>query len=437
MNSGMRRRVAWPAIVGGLAAAGLAVVPSPARAIEAGGSRCVDTDAAANEVVFATVTATQGTAAGFVNAHNPDVNGLSNSTQNFQPNQSIANTTVIVPDATGAICVTVNRQSQVIVDVIAYASRDVVRPASSTGQADRVLDTRVGGGKLVERTTRCARTDAAGGERVFATVTATEADAAGFINGHTPGVNGLQNSTQNFQPNQSIANTTLIVPDSNGEICVTANKSVHAVVDVVAYIDGAAVRAATASGQADRVLDSRTLPTKLDGGPICFFTGADPNEVVYATVTATQADAAGFINAHSRGVDGTANSTQNFQPVQSIANTTLVKADSGSNGEICITLNKPSHVVVDVAAYGPPDSIRPATSNGQADRVLDTRNESSAPPPPAAPPANPGDTRNCSDFATYADAKAWFDTYFPFYGDIARLDADGNGIPCESLPGAP
>ncbi|MEO1055758.1 MAG: hypothetical protein AAFY28_02460, partial [Actinomycetota bacterium] len=415
----VRGRTVAPAIVSGLLLAGLVAVPAAVDAIEAGGSRCVDTDAGPDEVVFATVTATQGAAAGFVNAHNPDVGGLSNSTQNFQPNQSIANTTVIVPDDAGEICVTVNQQSQVIVDVIAYASREVVRPASTTGQADRVLDTRVGGGKLVERSTRCARTDATGGERVFATVTATEGEAAGFINGHTPGVNGLQNSTQNFQPNQSIANTTLIVPDSNGEICVTANKSVHAVVDVVAYIDGSAVRAATASGQADRVLDSRTLPVKLDGGPICIFTGANPNEVVYATVTATEADAAGFINAHSRGVDGTANSTQNFQPVQSIANTTLVKADGGSNGEICITLNKPSHVVVDVAAYGPPDSIRPATSNGQADRVLDTRNESS-PPPPAAPPANPGDTRNCSDFATYADAKAWFDTYFPFYGDIAR-----------------
>lgn len=50
------------------------------------------------------------------------------------------------------------------------------------------------------------------------------------------------------------------------------------------------------------------------------------------------------------------------------------------------------------------------------------------------PPANPGDVRNCSDFATQAEAQAWFDTYFPFYGDVARLDGDGNGVACESLP---
>lgn len=53
------------------------------------------------------------------------------------------------------------------------------------------------------------------------------------------------------------------------------------------------------------------------------------------------------------------------------------------------------------------------------------------------PPANPGDSKNCSDFPNYAAAKAWFDTYYPYYGDVARLDFDNNLIPCESLPGAP
>ena len=33
--------------------------------------------------------------------------------------------------------------------------------------------------------------------------------------------------------------------------------------------------------------------------------------------------------------------------------------------------------------------------------------------------------------------KAWFDTYFPYYGDVARLDGDNDGEPCESLPGGP
>jgi hypothetical protein len=31
----------------------------------------------------------------------------------------------------------------------------------------------------------------------------------------------------------------------------------------------------------------------------------------------------------------------------------------------------------------------------------------------------------------------WFDTYFPYYGDVAGLDGDNDGEPCESLPGGP
>lgn len=41
-------------------------------------------------------------------------------------------------------------------------------------------------------------------------------------------------------------------------------------------------------------------------------------------------------------------------------------------------------------------------------------------------------TCNCGDFATHADAQAFHETFDP--GDINRLDGDGNGIVCESLP---
>ena len=68
-----------------------------------------------------------------------------------------------------------------------------------------------------------------------------------------------------------------------------------------------------------------------------------------------------------------------------------------------------------------------------------TTTTSSAPTASTIPP-DPGNTRNCSGasgFSTYAEAKAWFDTYFPYYGDVAKLDGDADGEPCESLPGGP
>jgi hypothetical protein len=41
---------------------------------------------------------------------------------------------------------------------------------------------------------------------------------------------------------------------------------------------------------------------------------------------------------------------------------------------------------------------------------------------------------DCANFATQREAQAWFDLYYPYYGDVAQLDADNDRIACESLP---
>lgn len=72
----------------------------------------------------------------------------------------------------------------------------------------------------------------------------------------------------------------------------------------------------------------------------------------------------------------------------------------------------------------------------QTSRPVTIAAQTPAPQPPG-PPANPGNTKNCTDFATWSQAQAWFETYYPHYGDVAQLDGDADGIACESLPGAP
>ena len=48
-------------------------------------------------------------------------------------------------------------------------------------------------------------------------------------------------------------------------------------------------------------------------------------------------------------------------------------------------------------------------------------------------PGDPGFVdRNCGDFATQAESQAFFEAAGP--GDPHRLDGDGNGVACESLP---
>eukprot|EP00929_Paragymnodinium_shiwhaense_P049020 TRINITY_DN24741_c0_g1_i1.p1 TRINITY_DN24741_c0_g1~~TRINITY_DN24741_c0_g1_i1.p1 ORF type:complete len:343 (-),score=100.42 TRINITY_DN24741_c0_g1_i1:10-1038(-) len=74
------------------------------------------------------------------------------------------------------------------------------------------------------------------------------------------------------------------------------------------------------------------------------------------------------------------------------------------------------------SAFGVPEK------NAAADFVSSLREKSTP---------NPGDSKNCSDFQYYEDAKAWFDIYFPLYGDVAKLDGDGDGKPCERLKRKP
>jgi hypothetical protein len=72
----------------------------------------------------------------------------------------------------------------------------------------------------------------------------------------------------------------------------------------------------------------------------------------------------------------------------------------------------------------------------------DTR--TTTPPPPARPtapaatsssPGKPVADVNCSDFSTHAAAERWFDQHGGSPGnDVAGLDADHDGLACESLP---
>jgi hypothetical protein len=87
------------------------------------------------------------------------------------------------------------------------------------------------------------------------------------------------------------------------------------------------------------------------------------------------------------------------------------------------------------SARPPAKSTAPNTTRPTPKKTSTTKKPSTKPTTKksTAPPAQPAD-RNCSDFSTHAQAQAWFEKYYPYYGDFANLDAEGDGIACESLP---
>jgi hypothetical protein len=171
---------------------------------------------------------------------------------------------------------------------------------------------------------------------------------------------------------------------------------------------------------------------------------------VVLNVTITQTSGGGFVQAFPTGLStpGAFSNINHTGAGQTIAG--LVTAPVGVDGTVTLHTEGGGHLLADAFGYY---TASGATPDGRfvalsPSRILDTRTTSEPAPPPSSPspkpspspsptstkPANPGDTKNCSDFSTQREAQAWFDYYYPHYGDVARLDADGDLIACESLP---
>jgi hypothetical protein len=168
---------------------------------------------------------------------------------------------------------------------------------------------------------------------------------------------------------------------------------------------------------------------------------------VVLNVTITQTSGPGFVQVYptAQSTPGAFSNINHTTSGQTIAG--LVTAPVGDGGRVTLYTEGGGHLLADVFGYY---TASGASSDGRyvalsPSRILDTRTTSEPTPTPTASPspkpsptsskpANPGDTKNCSDFSTQREAQAWFDYYYPHYGDVARLDADGDLIACESLP---
>ncbi|KQY47820.1 HNH endonuclease [Cellulomonas sp. Root137] len=164
---------------------------------------------------------------------------------------------------------------------------------------------------------------------------------------------------------------------------------------------------------------------------------------VALNVVVTNPRQLGYVQAlpTGRGTPGSSSNINVFYPGQTASN--LVTVPVGDGGRISLYDVAGGDLVVDVSGYFE-DTAQSTDGRYQAlspARVVDSRNRTGLPAltPPAGPsvPANPGDAVNCGNFSTWAEANAWFWTYYPHYGDVARLDGNDDLIPCEALPGRP
>jgi hypothetical protein len=170
-------------------------------------------------------------------------------------------------------------------------------------------------------------------------------------------------------------------------------------------------------------------------------------------VTATDATEPGFVTVYPAATNQPLASNLNVDhPGQTIPNHTVARL--GYQGRVSTYSLTDVQLLFDVAGWftgdltppdpgvplsppTPPSPSTPTTTPPATAPTTSTSTTTTTMPsgPPARPP--PSASVNCSDFPNWAAANAWFQYWYPVYGDIAGLDSNHDGVPCESLPGAP
>ena len=96
---------------------------------------------------------------------------------------------------------------------------------------------------------------------------------------------------------------------------------------------------------------------------------------------------------------------------------------SSENGTEVVAVDDVSSTLPSVpSTSASPDPSVPATTTLQSSDLV-----------------NPGNTKDCSSFGERTDpdawlnAQEWHDLYFEDFGDVAKLDQDGDGVVCRSL----
>lgn len=169
------------------------------------------------------------------------------SSVNFTAGTIVPNLTIAGIGVGGAVCIFSTVDTDLVADVAAYV------PAGASGLTmlpapTRLVDTRIGLGGPVAPIDNGVRTMQVGGvngvpagaSAALVNLTATEGTAAGYAAAFPCGVGVPLVSNLNFGRAQNVANAAIVKLAADGTMCLTANTTVHAVVDVVGYLSGAA-----------------------------------------------------------------------------------------------------------------------------------------------------------------------------------------------------
>ena len=189
--------------------------------------------------VVLNVTATEGSAPGYISVFpcggpQPFVSNV-----NFGPGEDVANSVTVGAGDAGAVCLFTPVATDVVVDVFGYFSTTGGGQVFPLRSPNRLLDTRAGSplpaGGVIELPVTGVGGVAVDATSVLLNVTATEGADYGYISVYPCGGPQPFVSNVNYGPGQDVPNAVTVGIDPTGTVCLYSPTLTDVVVDVFGY----------------------------------------------------------------------------------------------------------------------------------------------------------------------------------------------------------
>jgi hypothetical protein len=285
------------------------------------------------------------------------------SNVNYQAGENVPNLAVVKIGEGGNVCITTFAKSHIIADLSGYHA------AGGAGFVPifpkRIKDTRLSasvpaGGVLTVSAAGFGVPDDAIGAVFNITVVNPQRD--GFVTAYACDAPRPEASNLNYVAGQTVANLAMLGLGTTGELCLYSMSATDLLVDTTGYF-----QANTGSGFSGvtptRVIDTRTAnhlnanetrPLSLSGLP-------DSAVGVVVNVTATQAEAGGYLTVFPCGQVVPSVSSVNYIADRTVPN--LAAVGVGPDKSICVYSLAATDVIVDITGFYGTGTYSPASTS--------------------------------------------------------------------------
>jgi len=384
----------------GLGAAAGPLAPGGSVDLPLAGQHGVPADAAA---VVLNVTITEAAGPGYVQAFPTGslLQGQSSNLNVERAGQTIPNLVIVPLGAGGAVTLYNQAGGHLVADVLGAfvpAETSTVGRYQAINPA-RLLDTRVGvgappakpgpNGTVELQVTGQGGVPSSGVAAVALNVTVTEATGSGYVQVVPTGGPTLLGTSSNLNADagQTIANMVIVPVGAGGKVTLYTSAGTHLLADVTGWFTDASADDSTVGlftpVDPARLLDTRGGPKPGANSAIGLRPIGQANvpsagvSAVALNVTATEATAAGYVQAYPAGtlLQGTSSTLNVERAGQTIPNATI--ATLGANSTVALYTQSGTHLLADVSGW--------FSAPFSSDPVPDNPGDGEEPPDPTGP----------------------------------------------------